>query len=273
MRSCLSMSAISVSDQAAFDRAVSALVEFRKVSGLLAPNFAVAMAVLLHRGTPSGTGGGGAVIGTPGGSPLTTHDLQALVCDPTWEKSSAFVPSGSSGPIYKPFTVSFKPNSPATNNWRNSFDPQSGLGCDAPYGSTHLLSSAFLAERRTACEFRDSSTGACGSPAGLQGSPPTCFNPNKRSTPPGPESAAAHRPKLLARGTDSGGNAGYWVVEPTADVLADLLGNKGMRVPAAAFASALYCGSAYWQALGNDATVDRLEADLALPVALRQGSG
>lgn len=253
-------------DPAVFARGVSELRRFNSSQPrLLAPNFGVAIAVLLHRLAP-----GKPALGPPTllsrartGSPISTRDLQTQVCDPTWEKAAAVLPNGATGPIYKPFTDNFKGRSPATNNWRNSFDLQAGLGCDAP--SQLLADSSYVGEPRFDCRFRDPSTGECWSPAGnVYAATRTCFNPNKRDVPPGPDTNALPRPKLLGRGIDTDGNQGYWFVEPTVDVLADLLAAPGKRVPVYAFAAALYGGSPYFAQWSAEVSRERLERDLAL---------
>jgi hypothetical protein len=231
---------------------------------LVTANFGVAIAVLLHRssGSPTSEGGPAALVGRPGaGDPISTGLLQTAVCDATFEKDEAFLPENADGPIYKPFTNHFKGRSPARNNWRNSFDLQAGLGCDAPYTADYLLSDAYLDEPRYYCQFRDPMTGHCLSPAGPNGTP-TCFNPNKRNVPPGPETRAQHRPKLLSRGPDD--NSGYWFIEPTVDVLADLLATRAKRVPLYPWIAAMYGGSPYFAQWGTTISRARLESDLKL---------
>jgi hypothetical protein len=259
---------LDATDPGVFARAVDVLTTFAKEPpSLRSANFAVAIAVLLHRSVPGApTVGPPRLIARPdSGSPVSTGDLQTANCDATWEKDSAFVPAGADGPIYKPFTSSFKGRSPSTNNWRNSFDLQAGLGCDAPYTATFLRSSAYLAQRRFDCPFRDNTNGHCHSPAGnVAATNRTCFNPNKRSVPPGPDTHAQHTPKLLTRGTDLDNHQGYWFIEPTVDVLVDLLAEPSRRVPVLPFAAALYAGSPYFLAWSTDISADRLNADLAL---------
>src|SRR5690348_5673722 len=108
-------------DSRVFHEAVVTLTDFNTgLSQLLSGNFAVAIAALLHRKVEGAAGD--QLLGLPGTPPLPTHDLQVDVCDRTWAKADEFLPAEAEGPIYKPFTSSFKPQSPATNNWRNSFD-------------------------------------------------------------------------------------------------------------------------------------------------------
>ena len=115
---------------------------------LLAPNFGVAIAALLHREAPAAPAHGPDRILKRArlGSAVSTGDLQVHICDVTWEKDSSVLPVGAAGPIHKPFTQNFMGRSPGVNNWRNSFDLQAGLGCDAPI---QLLTDAtYLAEPR-----------------------------------------------------------------------------------------------------------------------------
>jgi hypothetical protein len=258
---------LDAADPAAFARSVDILQRYKqRAPRLRSQNFGAAIAVLLYRDPPAPPRvGPPRLLSRPNsGAVLTTGELQVDVCDPTWEKDRDFLPVGAEGPIHKPFTASFKGRSPGVNNWRNSFDLQAGLGCDAPYTGSYLLAPGYLAEPRFDCPFRDHTTGRCESPRGHSGADRTCFNPNKRDVPPGPETNATNTPKLLTRGQDSDGAWGYWYVEPTVEVLADVVGDPGNRVPAFPFAAALYCGSSYLSAWGADASPERLEADLAL---------
>ncbi|GGD69447.1 hypothetical protein [Microbacterium murale] len=220
------------------------------------PNFGVAVAVLLHRTDPS------RFMIPPVGDATTTSDLQLKVCDPTWAKAPDFLPESATGPIYKPFTTSFKGLSPAVNNWRNSFDIQGGIGCNAPLDPAYLQSAEYVTEHRFDCAFREVHTGLCGA----AGADALCFNPDKRGTglPSWSETRARPRPKLLRRGKDSNGTVGYWSIEPTSSSLADLLGDPTIRVPAASFATALFAGSPYWSRWGNDYSASRLQNLLAL---------
>lgn len=256
---------LDLDDQDIFARGVELLREFAAPSPrLLGPNFGVAIAVLMHRGAaPSGddTGPPKLVFRPDSGDPIPTGDLQVQVCDATFEKDGAFLPGSAEGPIYKPFTERFKPRSPRANNWRNSFDVQGGLGCDAPYTADYLRSPAYLGERRTDCPFRDPASGHCSSPGGPAGTP-TCFNPSKRDVPPGPDTRAQHRPKLLSRGTEA--RPGFWYVEPTVDVLTDLLAAPDRRVPLYPWIAAMYGGSTYFRGWGGKASRSRFEADLQL---------
>jgi hypothetical protein len=256
---------LATTDPRLFAEASSLLREFAESSHLLTQNFGVAVAVLLHRnaGNPSRRGPPGH-LHSPTGAALSTGALQRDVCDPTYAKDEAFWPREAEGPIYKPFTNHFKGVSPGVNNWRNSYDLQSGLGCDAPFTDTYLLSDEYLAEPRFHCIFRDADTGACESPSGLSQNERTCFNPNKRGDPPGPDTRALPRPKLLSRGYIDGIKTGYWVVEPTVEVLNDLLADPAERVPAYPFAVALYGGSAYFARWGGVASPDRLQLDTQL---------
>lgn len=242
---------------AAFREAVTQLSSFATASQRpLGPNFGVAMAVLLHRSDP------GRFVIPPYGDATTTGDLQLKVCDPTWAKAPEFLPSAESGPIHKPFTLSFKGRSPAVNNWRNSFDIQGGIGCSAPYTSAYLQSAAYVAEHRFDCSFRDGQSGYCR--AANTGA--LCFNPTKKGggVAAWSDTSARPRPKLLRRGTDSHGTFGYWSVEPTVDSLADLLGDPLVRVPVTAFATVLFAGSPYWSKWGEEESASRLQKLLAL---------
>lgn len=223
----------------------------------LGPNFGVAMAVLLHRQDASRY-----VISSPAGPATTTHDLQIEVCDPTWAKDSVFLPGGATGPIYKPFTNSFKGRSPSVNNWRNSFDIQGGIGCNAPYSPAYLQSANYISEHRFNCALRDKSDGRCGASPNSA----LCFNTTKRGSgvAAGTDTSARHRPKILQRGNDSTGEWGYWTIEPTLESMTDLLGDPTARVPALAFAVALLSGSPYWSQWGDDITVERLQSLLAM---------
>lgn len=256
---------LNLDDPAVLDQGIDLLRRFAEpFPRLVAPNFGVAIAVMLHRssGNPVGRAGPDALVRSPdSGGPISTGLLQTAVCDATFEKDESFLPNGAEGPIYKPFTDHFKGRSPARNNWRNSFDLQTGLGCDAPYTAEFLLSDAYLGEPRYYCQFRDPLTGHCFSPAGPAGTR-TCFNPNKRDIPPGPDTRAQHRPKLLSRGPDD--NPGYWFVEPTVDVLADLLSTRERRVPLYPWIAAMYGGSPYFRQWGSEISRSRFEADLKL---------
>lgn len=257
-----------------FHDAVSHLSSFADSTGLLGPNFGVAIAVLLHRHDPERF-----VIGATGPATSTT-DLQVEICDPTWAKVSEFLPPNATGPIHKPFTESFKGRSPKVNNWRHSFDIQGGIGCSAPLSPTYLQSTDFIAEHRFDCSFRDQLTGHCGAAGGDA----VCFNPRKKGPgiPAWSKTTARHRPKLLRRGTDMLGNYGHWSVAPTVDSLADLLGDPDARVPAQIFATVLFAGSPYWSSLPGDHSASRLQTLLALsdeefftlfsgPVAIKAG--
>lgn len=230
-------------------------------------NFGAAVAILMLRASPRTTRSDlTPLIFTPDAGPtLSTNDLQRKVCDGIFEKQEDFVPPDAEGPIYKPFTGSFKAlSSSKHNNWRNSFDLQVGLGCDAPYSDAFLKSRVFLAEERFDCEYRVEATGRCRSPAGLTGRERTCFNPNKRDIPPGPESDAKKTAKLLTRGRDSIGNDGYWIIEPTEQVLLDLLGDPSYRVPLYPFMAGVYSGSVLLRPFGTRVDRDRFQADIKL---------
>lgn len=252
-------------DPQAFARGVALLEEFNATSpALLGPNFGVAVAVLIHRRIPGSDGADGPpkLLARPdSGEPLSTGDIQTSICDATFAKYEPFLPRSADGPIYKPFTAHFKPRSPRTNNWRNSFDLQGGLGCDAPYTTEFLQSAEYLSEPRFDCPYREASTALCKSPAGLSGRDRHCFYPAKRigSGPPGPESRAQHRPKLLTRD-----QRGYWYVEPTLDVVVDLLAAPDKRVPLYPFMAAVYGGSPYFDQWGDEITRSRFEADIQL---------
>jgi len=204
-------------------------------------NFAVAVAVLMYRDTkkekllPP-------LIRSPEGKPISTVDLQRKVCDALYQKEPEFLPTFAEGRIYKPLTKSFKPSSDTQNNWRNSFDIQMGLSCDAPYNEDFLKSPVFLAEPRVKCIHRDPDTGQCTSPNVFRNSTRTCFNPAKKQHAPGPTTTAQMTPKLLHRGERSG-IRGYWIIEPTTEVLIDLLEDPAARVPLYPFMAALYGGS------------------------------
>jgi len=243
-------------DPGLFSAAVAILKDLRP--RLLSANFAVAIAALAHREAA----GRRWAISTPIGPGLTTGDFQRM-CDDTWAKQPEFWAAHATGPIYKPFTDSFK--SATGNNWRNSFDLQSGIGCDAPYAAEYLLSEAYVTEKRFDCIFRDPETATCLSPAGNVGPDRTCFDPSKNGNPPGPSSRALHRPKILTRGPTADGPLGYWLLEPTLESLAGLLADARDRVPAYPFAAALYGGSDYWLADGGpEITLERLRSDLGL---------
>lgn len=255
---------LDLEDRQLFERGVQLLCEFESANKILAPNFGVAIAVLIHRGLGGARGGSAPpelIFRPDSGQPIRTGDLQATVCDATFEKDTTFLPSDAEGPIYKPFTEHFKPSYPTANNWRNSFDLQGGLGCDAPYTADFLRSPDYLGERRIDCPYRDPASGHCGSPTGPRGTP-TCFNPNKRDIPPGPDTAALDRPKLLSRGPDA--QRGFWYVEPTVDVLASLLSAPDRRVPLYPWMAAMYGGSAYFEQWGTDISRSRFEADVQL---------
>ena len=221
---------------------------------LLEQNFGVAIAVLIHRRLPgyeSSIGPPRLLMRPDSGDPVSNHTLEAEVCDQTYAKREDSLPANAEGPIYKPFTPNFKRRSSSdSNNWRNSFALQGGLGCDAPYSAEYLQSSTYLGEPRFDCPFRDPTTGHCDSPAGFtDATTRTCFNPNKRGDPPGPGSGAQHRPKLLTRGR-AAESRGYWYIEPTVDVLADLLASPEKRVPLYPFLAALYGSSPYFEQWG-----------------------
>lgn len=250
----MSLATKEVSD---FRDAVTRLANFgNSQTRPLGPNFGVAIAVMLHRHDPS------RFMVTSDGKPTTTSQLQLKVCDPTWEKKDEFLPSTASGPIYKPFTESFKGRSPAVNNWRNSFDIQGGIGCNAPLTPLYLQSADYIAEHRFDCRFRDQLTGQCG----LSQVDAKCFNPEKKGNglPAWAPTNAGHRPKLLRRGADLSGSLGYWSIEPTVGSLADLLRDPGVRVPATDFATVLFGGSAYWSEEGSGNSAVRLQKLLAL---------
>jgi hypothetical protein len=251
-----------------FQKAVDLLKEFNSTTPeLLDQNFAVAIAVLIHRkrSTPiSAASPPRLLTGPDSGSPVSNHILEIEVCDHSYEKHDDFRPKKSEGPIYKPFTESFKNRSSSEyNNWRNSFALQGGLGCDAPYTPDYLQSSAYLGEPRFDCNFRDPVTGRCNSPTGYTDTSRTCFNPSKRGRPPGPGSRAKNRPKLLSRGV-ADGIKGYWCIEPTTDTLVDLLASPEKRVPLYPFIVALYGGSPYFGQWGEKISRSRFEVDVGL---------
>jgi hypothetical protein len=257
--------ALSVDDHAAFKRGIAGLRQFKaSVPHFIAPNFAVEIAVLLHRVRPGldDPSGPASLVASPGsGPPISTGDLQHLVCDETYAKREDFLPKGAEGPIYKPFTGSFK--SRKANNWRNSLDVQRGLGCDAPFSANFLQSDRYLEEPRFDCQFRDPDDGGCESPSGITGEPRTCFNPAKRpGRAAGPDSRAGPAPKLLTR-TETP-SVGYWYVEPTLGALEGLLGPDGRRVPLYPFLVVLYGGSPYFGPWGGEVSRDRFEADVRL---------
>jgi hypothetical protein len=251
-----------------FQKAVDLLREFNSTTPeLLDQNFAVAIAVLIHRkrSTPISAASPPRLLSGPdSGNPVSNHILEIEVCDRTYEKHDYFCPTNSEGPIYKPFTESFKNRSSSKyNNWRNSFALQSGLGCDAPYTPDYLQSDPYLAEPRFDCYFRDPVTGRCSSPAGYTDTSQTCFNSSKRGRPPGPGSRAKNRPKLLSRGV-ANGIKGYWCIEPTTDTLVDLLASPEKRVPLYPFIVALYGGSPYFEQWGEEISRSRFEVDAGL---------
>lgn len=247
---------VDLSDPAVFARAVSALKGAEQ--SVRTNNFAVAIATLIHRPTSSRS----REFQTPGGSLLEADKLEAL-CDDTWRKADSFLPVGAQGPIYKPFSDNFKPESSSSaNNWRNSFAPQTGLGCDAPPTIDYLLSPDFVSEARYYCPLRDAETGACTSAHGpARGK--VCFNPGKSkgSMPPGPfDTAAAMTPKILARA-----DGGYWFIPQSSDSLIGLLNEPTERVPVLAFAVALYAGSDYLGRTGRQSDLSMtLQQDLGL---------
>jgi hypothetical protein len=255
-------------DPGLFAKAVELLVEFNSTKPTLRDqNFAVAIAALLHRERPGPKSSSSPprLLATPdSGEPASNRVLEVAICDHSYEKDTAFLPREHDGPIYKPFTRSFKNRSFSPhNNWRNSFAPQGGLGCDAPYTPDYLQSPTYLNEPRFDCEFRDPATGHCHSPAGYPGTQ-TCFNPNKKGPPPkSGSSRAQHRPKLLSRGI-VGEVKGFWCIEPTAEVLSDLLASPEKRVPLYPFVVALYGGSPYFGQWGSEASRARFEADIGL---------
>lgn len=240
-----------------FEVAVRELTSFAPAhASPLGGNLAVAVAVLLHRASPER-------FQIPvAGDGVTTSDLALKVCDPSWSKDSAFLPRGAEGPIYKPFTTSFKGVSSGTNNWRNSFDIQGGIGCSAPYTASHLQSSVFIDEHRFDCSFREDTQGICMA-SGVRAH---CFNPNKNGAgvPAWSDTSAKPRPKLLRRVRRDNGSFEYWSVEPTVASLSTLLGHPEHRVPAATFATALFTGSPYWAKWSEDHSADRLQRELAL---------
>ncbi|MDP9384167.1 MAG: hypothetical protein M3P50_02850 [Actinomycetota bacterium] len=125
------------SDPDVFRRGLQLLQRFNdSPPRLLTQNFAVAIAVLLHREAPMAPTDGPirTVHRARLGSAISTGDLQNHVCDATWEKEAAVLPTGAPGPIFKPFGDAFfrRSSDPGVNNWRNSFDLQAGFGCDAP---------------------------------------------------------------------------------------------------------------------------------------------
>lgn len=258
--------ALDLEDRQLFERGVQLLREFESANDMPGPNFGVAVAVLIHRGLGGARGDSAPpelIFRPDSGDPIRTGDLEVAVCDATFEKDDAYLMSDAEGPIYKPFTEHFKPRSPKTNNWRNSLDIQTGLGCDAPYTADFLRSPDYLGERRIHCHYRDPASGHCSSPT--RSSTPTCFNPNKRDVPPGPDSTEHDRPKLLSRGSKA--KRGFWYVEPTVDVLASLLGAPDRRVPLYPWMAAMYGGSAYFKQWGTEISRRRFEADLQLDSA------
>lgn len=252
-----------IDDAATFFQAVDVLssIETRPRT----QNFAVAIAVLLHRNL-GGESDSRRILHPPADSSklVSTAEMQRRICDPTWEKAPQILPVNATASIYKPFTNGFYPA--ANNNWRNSFDLQAGLACDAPATPDFLLSDEYLSEPRFYCAFRNVETASCSSPAGLIDSNRTCFNPNKRNAGqvPGPTTRARHLPKLLTRGYSADNASGYWYVEPNVDVLTDLLGASESRIPLFAFIAALYCGSPYWREQGREVSEMRFRSDLAL---------
>jgi hypothetical protein len=255
---------LDLRDRELLERGVNLLREFASPPNkILGPNFGVAIAVLIHRGL----GGARGVSAPPelifrpdSGNPIGTRDLQATVCDATFEKDGGYLPGHAEGPVYKPFTAHFKPSS--ANNWRNSLDLQVGLGCDAPYTASFLRSPEYLGERRVDCKYRDPASGRCSSPAGRPDDTRTCFNTNKRGAPPLPNETSLDRPKLLARGPRP--KRGFWYVEPTSDVLAGLLSAPDRQVPLYPWMAAMYGGSAYFEQWGTEISRARFETDLQL---------
>jgi hypothetical protein len=256
---------LSIDDRAAFDRSVRILADLKKDNRqFLALNFAVEIAVLIHRSRPGfdDPAGPPPLVADPGsGPPISTGDLQKLVCDETYAKQDDFCPRGAEGPIYKPFTASFK--SRKRNNWRNSIDVQRGLACDAPFSPGFLQADHYLEELRFDCPFRNPESAACESPAGLTGSSRTCFNPAKRSgRAAGADNSARPAPKLLTR-TETP-TVGYWYIEPTVSTLIDLVGWTDRRVPLFPFLMAIYGGSPYFEPWGTEVSRSRFEGDVRL---------
>ena len=245
-----------------FTEAKEALAAF-KISNrsFKTQNFAVAIAIMLNRGRAQN--GQSGLRGWLQGESITSHDLQHDICDSVWSKEESLRPDPAFY-VYKPFTRNFYAGSAHANIWRNSFDLQDGLGCDAPLTRDYLASDDFIAEHRVDCEFRHGSTGACQSPYGrTTKGPRTCFNPDKSSkTVPGPESARPNTPKFLKRVHVEAGGA-FRYVEPTSASLLQLLGPQMRRVPGAAFASALYTGSQLGPLVSGE-SMTRLQEDLQL---------
>ena len=250
---------VATQDPALFKRADALLSGFAEAS-LRQNNFAVAIAVLANRGNVA-RGVSGSSINLVGAGPgISTGDLQAL-CDAIYEKRPGFDKATSSAPIYKVFSGAFKGRSPATNNWRNTFDLQTGLGCDAPWSQIFLQSNAYLEEPRFHCAFR-TSTGECTSTSGFGAGGAHCFMPAKHGVAPTASTKALAPPKLLSRGFDGGGKA-YWCIEPTAAVLTMLLGASGKRVPLYPFLVAFYGGAARKVPAHVDATYLQKELQLS----------
>lgn len=236
------MVAIRTNSRRAFVLADESLKAFdEQARGPRTQNFAVAIAALLMRGR-AGRAALRPMLFAPGHGPgITTGELQHDICDRIFEKDVSFSPNPSER-IYKPFTGRFF--DAAGNNWRNSFDLQTGLSCDAPFTGEYLRSDLYLGEARTDCSFRDPSNGSCTSPVGLVDKKRTCFNTAKRNenTVNASTGLARPSPKLFTRGYD-GRRPIYWVIEPTTDVLMGLLGAPDARVPLFPFMAAVYCGS------------------------------
>src|SRR3954465_4980141 len=110
---------LDLEDPRLFGRGSQLLREFESANKILGPNFGVAIAVLIHRGLGGARGGSAPpelIFRPDSGEPTPTGDLQVAVCDTTFEKEATFLPSDAEGPIYKPFTESFKPRSSVANN-------------------------------------------------------------------------------------------------------------------------------------------------------------
>ncbi|MGI8396856.1 hypothetical protein ACRYWZ_10780 [Agrobacterium deltaense] len=257
---------LDVNDQKKFEVAVEVLSGFASETGLRTGNVAVAAAVLLHGSHRKASGSSSPIadsIFPPGEGPsISTGDLQGT-CDRVWSKIKGFHGTNAEGPIFKPFTKSFKRvSSSKDNNWRNCFDLQAGLSCDAPYNPDFLLDPEFIATPRFNCPFR-SNDATCQSPSGLTGGARTCFNPSKHPQPPTPDTRAAMTPKILTR-VKVGGSAGYYLIKPTSGSLSGLLKDPTRRIPALAFAMALYGGSDYFSGYSSAVSLERLQSDLGL---------
>lgn len=222
-------------------------------------NFGVAISLQFAR---AGLYENVAAVGDSKDGAVSSATLQHEVCDIVWGKSPSHAGAVDSVRVLKPFSTALK--EPSGNNWRNSFDLQSGLGCDAPADSDFLLSESFLGESRVSCTFR-SEGGACHAPRLNPDKVPTCFNPAKSSGFSGTQSnARLQTPKLLGRSDVTQSRNELWRLPLVLDSADALLGVDGQRVPVYPFAYALYSGSVLTPSREGEALELRLQVDMAV---------